>query len=75
MKTFLKKCSFDFFTIFTCLMILLFLLLSIDRLINAENNCIKYATFIESDYKFDSSYGCYVKRNNIWISKSESEFR
>jgi len=42
---------------------------------NKEDDCIEYAKFIESDYKYDSDYGCYVKRNNIWISKSESQFR
>ena len=46
-----------------------------DSFINGEKHCIQYAKFIELDYKYDSTYGCYVKRNNIWISKSESQFK
>jgi len=76
MDFFKKKFSFTFkyFSIFLLLFIFLFFFL-IEALINLEDDCIQYAKFIESDYKFDSTYGCYVNRNNIWISKSESQFK
>ena len=76
MKTFFNECSFKckYFSI-AFLVISPFFFLVIYTSINAEKNCIEYAKFIELDYKFDSNHGCYVKRNNIWISKSESKFR
>ena len=76
MRTILNKCSFTckYFPI-ALLIILPFIYFPMDSFINGEKHCIQYAKFIESDYKYDSNYGCYIKRNNIWISKSELQFR